>query len=144
MAKIDWIEQRLQNWARWKLTGGAGVLGFAAVNLENADMPREPYADAPIPTSNVEAGETDDAVQRLPGELKATVLEAYLGVGTMRQKLERLHCSATTMHERIGRAHRLLADHFLAKQDRAKAERARVEALRDAQRPRGEGVLHRV
>ena len=34
MARIDWIEQRLQNWVRWKLALGGGALGYASVNLE--------------------------------------------------------------------------------------------------------------
>ena len=71
MARIDWIEDRLNNWARWKLTRGTGGLGYASVNLANPTLGvREPYAEAPIPTNAVEAGETDDAVNRLhPPEL---------------------------------------------------------------------------
>ncbi len=135
MARIDWIEQRLQNWARWRLTSGSGALGFASVNLEQANMPREPYAEAPIPTSGIEAGETDDAVARLPSELRATVECHYLGRGTQAEKLARLCCTRATLYARVERAHHLLAEHFLAKQAKQKAERERVERLQLGVRP---------
>lgn len=135
MARIDWIEQRLQNWVRWKLMSGRGALGYASVNLAAADMPREPYADVPIPTSDIDASELDDAIERLPSELKATVHEVYLGTNTMREKMRRLCIAEATLHARIGRAHRLLADHLAARQDRRAVERARVEQLMRSRRP---------
>lgn len=135
MAKLQWIEERLQNWARWKLAAGSGSM--AHVDLENADMPRDPYADAPIPITDCEASDTDAAVMLLPGELKITVLEYYIGPGGDRHKLARLHCSRPTMYARIERAHRMLADHFMAKQDKAKAERERVERVSAQAKPQG-------
>lgn len=130
MARIDWIEHRLLNWARSRLGAGGGSLGYAGVDLSNPTPGvRDPYADAPIPINEVEADETDAAVQLLPGELKATVLEVYLAPGGERDHLRRLVCAKSTMHARVGHAHRLLADHFLAKQDRQRAERERVERL---------------
>lgn len=136
MARIDWIEQRLLNWQRWKL-GGGGVLGHAGTSWADFGMPRDTYGEVPIPTSNVEGGETDDAVQRLPSELKATVIETYLGTGGMRKHCERLAIGESTLHARIDRAHRLLADHFMARQDKARDERERVEGLQHSIRPPG-------
>jgi DNA-directed RNA polymerase specialized sigma24 family protein len=135
MARIDWIEQQLQNWARWKLCSGSGVLGFASVDLADADAGRDGYITATIPTVDCEASEMNDAIERLPSELKATVLEVYLGRGGMKDKARRLCCAPATIDQRIYRAHRMLADHFLAKQDRQRAERARVEALQRGVRP---------
>ena len=135
MARNEDMERRLLNWARWKLTGGFGVLGFASVNLEEADMPREPYADAPIPTSNIEASETDEAVKLLPSEVRATVEIHYLGNQTRRVKLARLCITERSYDLRIERAHRLLGVHFLARLDRQRAERVRVEKLQDGMRP---------
>lgn len=135
MARNDDMERRLLNWARWKLTGGSGVLGFASVNLEAADMPREPYADAPIPTSNIEACETEDAVMKLPSELKATIEVHYLGNQPRRVKLQRLCISERAYDLRIERAHRLMCDHFMARLDRQRVERARVEKLQHGMRP---------
>jgi DNA-directed RNA polymerase specialized sigma24 family protein len=138
MARIDWIEQRLQNWVRWRLSRGSGQLGYASVDLTNladSDAGRDGYITATIPTSDIEAAATEDAVVRLPSELKATVECVYLGAGTLREKMRRLAIAEPTLHTRIGRAHRLLADHFLAQQGRQRAERERVERLRDGARP---------
>lgn len=130
MARIDWIETRLQNWARWQLTrGGAGGLGYASVQLTGANAGRDGYVSSAVPINDVEASETDDAVHCLPGELRVTVIECYVAAGHQAEKLARLCCSKRTMHARVERAHRLLADHFTARKDRASAERERVEAL---------------
>lgn len=136
MARNEDMERRLLNWARWKLTNGAGLLGFAAVDLEEAGMPREPYADAPIPTSNIEASETDEAVKKLPSDLRATVETHYLSNATFALKLKRLCISKPALYLRIERAHRLLSDHFMARLDRQRAERERVERLADSMRPK--------
>ncbi len=131
MARIEWVEQRLQNWARWKLTrGGVGNLGYAAVNLAGANAGRDGYVTATVPTNDCEASETDDAVMRLyPGELRITVIEYYCGRGGLREKLARLCCAEPPLHARLERAQRLLSAHFAAREDAARAERARVEAL---------------
>jgi hypothetical protein len=135
MARIEWVDQRLLNWARWVASGGSGVLGYAGVNLADADAGRDGYASATIPISDVEASETNDAVERLPSELKATIAEVYLGSGGIKDKLKRLACSEATLHRRVDQAHRLLADHFTAQDDKRRAERARVEALQRSVRP---------
>jgi len=136
MARIEWIETRLLNWARWRLTKGGGVLGFAAVNLEKAMIGvREPYADAPIPTNAIEAGETDDAIARLPSSLKVTVESHYIGRGSLEQRMRKLCCCKSTYYARIDQAHLALSAHFAAKEDLRKAERMRVDGLNALARP---------
>lgn len=137
MAKIEAMETRLLNWARWVLTKGGGVLGFASVNLAKAAMgiTREPYAEAPIPTNAIEASETDDAIAKLPSQLRETVVSHYVGRGTLDERLRKLCCAKSTYHERIDRAHRLMSEHFAAREDKRRAERGRVEQLIDAHRP---------
>jgi hypothetical protein len=136
MARIESIEFRLLNWARWKAGAGGGRLGYSGLNLANPTPGvRDPYAEAPIPVRDVEASETDQAVQRLPSELKATVIEVYTGRGGEADHLRKLCCAKATMYARIDRAHRLLADHFAAQQDRQREQRERIELLqRQAQR----------
>ena len=135
MALLDHMEQRLLNWARWKLLEGSGVLGYAAVNMEHLDMPREPYADAPIPTSNIEASETNDAVVLLPSDLQLTVEVHYLANCTASEKLRWLGISKATLYVRIERAQRMLSAHFSDRQAHQRAERERVQALQDSMRP---------
>jgi hypothetical protein len=137
VARIEWIEQRLQNWARWTLNRGGGALGFAAVDLADSDAGRDGYAEAAIPTSDVEAAETDDAIARLyPGGLALAVREFYVGRGGVKDKALRLCIGESTLYARVDQAHRQLAEHFLAQQDRQRAERARVEAMQTSVRPR--------
>lgn len=137
MARIEWVEQRLQNWARWRLCEGAGVLGYAAVNYADAvNGGRRGYVEAAIPISDVDASETDQAIRRLhPPGLALTVEEVYVGQGGIRDKALRLCCTEGTVHARIDQAHRQLATDLAAAQARRRAERERVEALQRRNRP---------
>jgi len=141
VARIDWVEQRLQNWARCKLMRGGGVLGFAGVDLTrlaDADSGRDGYITASIPVSEIESADTDQAVARLPSELRATVEAVYLGNGTMREKCARLCIAEGTLHRRVDQAHRMLAEHWTARKQAQQAERARLEALAEQARRGGE------
>lgn len=137
MARIEAIEHRLLNWARWKLTRGTGVLGYASVDLTNpTPTMREPYAETPVPTNAIEAAETDDAVNRLhPGGLKLAVVEFYVGRGGVKDKARRLCIGESTLYLRVDQAHQQLSEHFLARDAKARAERRRVEGLQQAVRP---------
>lgn len=130
MPRIDWIERRLLNWARWKLNRGSGVLGYAAVNLAEAGTDRDTSDVSPIPISDVEASDTDAAIKLLnPPGLALTIAEFYIGRGTIKDKCRRLCCGESTVYARIDQAHRKLADHINGEEARRKAERTRVEQL---------------
>jgi hypothetical protein len=131
MARIEWIEQRLLNWARWRVAErGGGALGYAAVRLGDADGGRSGYITASIPISDVEAAATDDAVQGLsPRRLGLTLVVVYCGSGGMAEHAAQLACSVVTVYARVDQAHQLLAQHFRAADAGRKAERVRVEAL---------------
>jgi hypothetical protein len=150
MARIEWVHFRLLNWQRWSLTQGSGVLGYAAMNWAEPVKVLEPYAEAPIPTDAIEASETDAAVWRLPGALKATIMVHYLGkleprnkreryAASERDQLDKLCIAKSTLHARIEQAHRLLAEHFNARRERAGRERERVEGAIAATRPMATG-----
>lgn len=136
MSRIEWVEFRLQNWARWQLCRGGGALGYAQVQLASgANAGRDGYVTAVIPISDVEASETDTAIGRLnPPGLALTVREVYAGIGGLRDKARRLCCSEATVHARIGQAHKQLATMFLDAEQRRRAERARVEQLQGVAR----------
>jgi hypothetical protein len=139
MPRLEWIEFRLNNWARWRLTRGGGVLGYAAVNMADPTPGvREPYAAVAIPTNDVEASETQDAIQKLTTpELKRAVEEFYLGKGGIRDKARRLCCGESTVYARVEQAHHQLATLLTEKQTKARDERARVELQQHLARPRG-------
>lgn len=138
MARVDWVERRLLNWARWKLGDSGGPGGYAGVNMANPTPGiREPYEAAPIPVLSVEASETDTAVATLCLELRRTVTEFYTGRGGLSDHLQRLGCAKATLYARLDRADRELVAWFNGKDQRARAERQRVELLQRAARPAG-------
>jgi hypothetical protein len=131
MARIEDIERRLLNWARWKAGGRSGGLGYSAINLQAAVVGggRDGYREATIPTNDCEADETDQAVLALPSELRRTVEVVYVEGGGMAQKARRLCCAEPTVHARIDQAHRKIS-RWLADQDASrKAQRELVERL---------------
>jgi hypothetical protein len=131
MARIEDIERRLLNWARWKAGGRSGGLGYSAINLVAATVGggRDGYREAVIPTNDCEADETDQAVLALPSEMRRTVEVVYVEGGGMASKARRLCCTERTVQARIEQAH-LKISRWLADKDASrKAQRERVERL---------------
>lgn len=131
MARIEWIEQRLRNWAEWRMrAGGGGALGYAAVNLGAADNGgRRGYVEASVPVLEVDAELTERAVRALLPELRTAVQAWYLRNGNKEQAAWRAGCAASTMFARIELAHVRLAAWFAERDRAARDERARVEAM---------------
>lgn len=136
MARIEDIERRLLNWARWSAGMNAGGLGFATVNLAAAEGGRDGYREAVIPTSDCEAAETHQAVLALPSELRATVEQVYLRAGGIAQKARRLCCSEATVYARVDLAHKKIQSWLADLQATRRAQRERVEAVQASARPR--------
>jgi hypothetical protein len=137
VARIEWIEQRLVNWARWRLSSGIGMLGYASIELGDAllEGKGEGYDAAPVPLSDIDGSETQQAIDKLSPDLKATIEQQYLANVPLDRKLRRLGIAKQTFYDRIDSAHRALAGFFTDKSERQKAERKRVEQLREAMRP---------
>lgn len=137
MQRLDWVEHRLQNWARRRLMGGDGPgLGYAAVKWGDTQAGRSGYRETVIPVNAVEASETDTAVAHLqPGGLRLAVVAVYCGSGSMEDRAAELGVAASTLYQRVAQAHQQLAGHWLAQQDRQREERSRVQALIRRARP---------
>lgn len=137
MPRLDWVEHRLLNWARWRLAGGAGPsLGYAGVKWGDSQAGRHGYREAVIPINAVEASETDTAVMQLqPGGTRLAVEVFYCGSGGVADKAQQLGIAEATLHKRLADAHHQLAEHWRAQQDKRAAERQRVEALQRQARP---------
>lgn len=136
MARIDWVHQRLKRWAATRLGVVHGPLGMAQVKY-GPPMPRAKGNVAPISEAQEEAAATDDAISRLPSELRYTVTVYYKRRGGEADCLRVLCCPKATMYARIDRAHRLLAEHFGAQADRWRRVGEHNEASAQAARPRG-------
>lgn len=134
MARIEDIERRLTNWARWRCGAGSGGLGYAAVNFATSSSAGG-YRECVVPTGDCEAEETDQAVQALPSELRATVETVYLAGGGMAQKARRLAVTPAAVYARIDQAHRQLQVWLQDLAARRRAQRAHVEALQRQARP---------
>lgn len=137
MARIDWVERRLLNWARWTTSRGAGNLGYAAVRLGSGVGTREAYREARIPLSDCEAEETARAVLALPSELRATVEAHYTLGATVDEQLRHLCIARPTLYARLERADARLARWLDDRQRERAAERARVEEVQRRARPVG-------
>ena len=133
MRMLDDMDRRLQNWARWCWQLADGGRPASGHSWEEDRVDGEGY-DAPtvIPTSDAEAEETGKAVAAMPSELRAACEAWYRGSGGVQQKCKRLCISETTLRERIGRAHRWLAQWLSDRRLLADRERERVEAARSA------------
>ncbi|MDH6185494.1 hypothetical protein [Polaromonas sp. CG_23.6] len=64
MARIEWVKQRLHNWALYKERESGGGLGFATQSVLLAE-PSSGYRESIIPIDDVDADLTDRAVQAL-------------------------------------------------------------------------------
>lgn len=129
MARIEDIERRLLNWARWRLGATRSPLGYAQAQFGERVDGEGWDAPAVIPTVDAEAAETDRAVGALDSRLRRTVEVAYLHGGGIARKLQMLACSRATLHARIDEAHRKLSGWFTDQHRQAQAERQRVEQL---------------
>jgi hypothetical protein len=137
MQRIDWVEARLVNWARWKLGGGSGGMGYARTNPAQSNAGRSGYITAPVPVLEAEAGETDQGVHALrPLGLRLTIEQVYCQPGSMAEHAQALACAEATLYARIAQAHQQLAAYLLQRQAARKAERDRVESLQRRSFPR--------
>lgn len=139
MAKIEDVERRLLNWARWRIGGDSGGLGYASATLGMSTQGRAMYREAIVPTSASEAVETDDTIQQLLDldHRLVVVLHYAEGLSMVGVSL-RLGCSVATVYARIDRLHRQLDDAFHQLAAKRGSERARVEELQRQARPKGE------
>lgn len=115
MARIDWIQHRLKNWALWKVAGNSGGLGFssqAAFLAMKVDCSR----DSPLPVDEIDAEKMDRAVESLKlsgnGHLYKTLQLHYLkGLG-FKDVAREMGRAVSTIHAQLAQADRALQDWF--------------------------------
>lgn len=142
MARIEWVELRLKNWALWAAKGQDGGLGFKKTSALMERVDNDRYREAPLPIDDIDAEVTDRGVASLKptrAHLYATLQMFYVrGKGTQESARE-LGCAASTISARLGEADRALALWFTEEQERQKAGKSAylqqvvaVRAVRDA------------
>lgn len=137
MARIEDIERRLQNWARWKLGATHSGLGYASMRWDGG-IPTPGNRESVVPTIDCETEETDRAVMALESRLRATVEVEYLQGWSARRKAQHLACSEPPVKSRIWQAHRHLSHWLADKAQQARVERERVQQV-EGQRRRSLG-----
>ncbi len=128
MKRIDEIERRLLNWARWKHGMTMGGLGFSSIDLTLANAGDDRDRESRIPTLDVEASITDEGVGQLPTEERDAVFIFYLRGSGHAEKARVLGCSQATMCTRVIRAHHKLQAWISERERRAADARRTIEA----------------
>lgn len=109
MAKIDWVQDRLERWAEWLCRSGGtsgGTLPMFRGDPVDMARPLLQYA-----LDETECWKTGEDVNNLPAPLPETVVAYYLS-GSMAAQ-DRLSISRAVLSQRIGKAHTLLAAAWL-------------------------------
>lgn len=138
MARSEDVERRLLNWARWRIGGASGGLGYAKASLgESPGASR--YRESIIPTNGAEAAETEAVVRCLEADLQRVVDLHYFEGLSVAMIAVRLSCSAATVYGRLDRVHLLLDQAFRDMQDARRNERQRVDRIQRQAAPGGGG-----
>jgi len=140
MARIKWVQQRLENWGMWASRGGSGSGGFATRSvlgrLAEPDVwARNRCGGSVIPVCEAEALETDRAIASFkdtrPAIAKALILVYVYDFGVV-EAAYREKVGQSTMHARLGQADQAIA---MWLEDRAAEMQKRREAARGSFTP---------
>jgi hypothetical protein len=139
MARIEWVQQRLENWARWHANTSSGGLGYATQAAFLAIAAGRDHANqARIPIDEIEASTTDEAVEALKlgyGHLHQTLRLFYLkGVG-IKGTAQTMRRAESTIKAQLAQADALLAAWFTDRKRRKEAESAELRRKIEAARP---------
>ncbi|QHI99349.1 hypothetical protein GT347_16010 [Xylophilus rhododendri] len=142
MARIEWMHNRLQNWALWAARERGGGLGFSTQSVLLRDVTGSEARESWVPVDEVEAGITDRAVSSLAEphpELHETLVHFYIhqlsAIGIVAAGSA---ASVSTVHSRLANADRKLAAWLAARTERQTAAAAPLPKA-----PRVTGTLRR-
>lgn len=93
-----WWDDRLENWALWKMGAGSTGLGLATDGTWGGDCTRPP------PPLVGEASDTDRWVMRLELRLHDAVIAQYVWTGAQEERAGRLGIHANTLRNRVTEA----------------------------------------
>jgi hypothetical protein len=129
MARIEWVKQRLQNWALWKVQEASGGMGFAKQSSFLNDAPGS-QPEARIPVDEIEASVTNDGVESLKltrPHLYQTLQDIYpKGIGIKAAARDR-QCGESTIKAHLDIADGVLAGWFSDRADKLKTLRADIK-----------------
>lgn len=139
MARLEWVDQRLRNWALWHRAQQGGGLGFASQSSflrEAVDCDR--YRESSLPVDEVDAGVTEQGVQSLKLDyphLVDTLVRIYLENLGVKETARRAGRAESTIKAHLEQSDHLLARWYGERKARQALARAEVEATIQAARP---------
>lgn len=122
MARIEWVRDRLENWARWHAQRSVGALGYPKASAFARLAGKGRRAEAVIPIDNVDASLTDDAVQALRWtrpHLYLTLTHIYVHGWDVKRTAVALCRAESTVQGHLGQADDALAAWFRERARRA-------------------------
>jgi hypothetical protein len=131
MARIEWVRQRLENWALWHERGRGGGLGYATQSVLLTERVDGDRAEAWVPVDEVEAAVTDEAVDALKlgyGHLHKTLQLFYLRGAGIKETARVMQRAESTIKAQLERADALLATWFAERKRRREAAAADLRA----------------
>lgn len=112
MARIKWVEHRLENWGRWSAQCESGALGYPRQSPFARFAPSGGRNEAAIPVSDLDASEIDDAVQSLQltqSHLYMVLTLTYAKGLPRYQVAKRMGRAESTISANLGDADRAIA-----------------------------------
>lgn len=127
MARIEWVKDRLENWARWAVQREGGALGYPRQSAFERLAGKGRRAEAVIPIDDVDAALTDEAVNALRWDrphLYLTLQCIYVQGREIREAAQQLGRAPSTISAHLEQADQALAVWFRERAERAARERA--------------------
>lgn len=127
MARIEWVAQRLENWALWHERESGGALGFASQSSFLSEAATSGFREATVPVDDVDACITNDAVESLKPDrehLYRTLHLMYLKGAGIKETARAMSRAESTIHAQLGQADVYLAEWFRDRKHRMDAQLA--------------------
>lgn len=129
MARIDWVSTKLAIWGAWKARREDSGLGYPRTNilLSMGGGGAGGYRETVVPINELEAAETDRAVESLKlvkSHLYLTLQYIYVGNTGIRLCAQRMRRAESTIKAQLEQADAEIARWFDAKREAAEAKRS--------------------
>jgi Phage antitermination protein Q len=126
MARIDWVRQRLDNWARWASQREAGALGYPKQAAFARLAPGGSSMGSAVPVDSLDASITDDAVKSFRWthpHLHLTLKHHYIDGLEIKRVALKMSRAESTIKAHLEQADHLIATWFRVREDgRAKIQ----------------------
>ena len=131
MARLEYIRQRLENWALWKVRQKDGGLGFHTRSVLAMDVwDAGSYNNNHIPHLELEAERTNDAVEALRlgrGHLYVTLCHYYIDGLGIKETARVMSRGESTIRAQLEQADHAVAALLSAQHEERERQRVAVE-----------------